>query len=79
METKLIRIDVPVGTWVKTKQVNKTTTVDGNVYLWISDWSSDGYVGELIDTQYLDGADTTDWCVFKGTQEECEKYITLKT
>lgn len=75
METKIVKIDIPVGTWVKTKQVNKTTTVDGHVHLWISDWSRSGYIGELVDTQYVDGADVTDWCIFKGTQEECEQYI----
>lgn len=57
------------------KQVNVTTSVNGDVTAWISNWSEDGYVGELIDTQYLDGADITDWCVFCGTEEECQKYV----
>lgn len=57
------------------KQVNKTTTVGGNVHLWISNYSPDGYVGELVDTVYVDGVDVTDWCIFKGTQKECEQYI----
>ena len=57
------------------KQVNISEKVDGQVTAWISDWSEDGYVGELIDTQYLDGADRTNWCVFVGTQEECQEYI----
>ena len=45
---------------------------------WISEWSEDGFVGKTIDTTYSDGADTTDWCVFCGTQEECEKFINEK-
>ena len=57
------------------KQVNISTDVDGNVTPWISDYSSDGYVGELIDQYYEDGADVTNWCVFVGTQEECQEYI----
>lgn len=57
------------------KQVNITETVDGTVTPWISEWSEDGYVGELIDTSYSDGADRTNWCVFCGTEEECQKYI----
>lgn len=57
------------------RQVNISTSVDGIKTPWISDWSKDGYMGELVDTQYSDGADTTNWCVFCGTQEECEEYI----
>jgi hypothetical protein len=61
------------------KQVNITENVDGVITPWISEWSEDSYVGKLIDTQYLDGADTTNWCVFSGTEEECQEYIeTLK-
>ena len=60
---------------METKQVNITRSVDGDVTAWISNWSEDGYVGMLIDTQYVDGADTTDWCVFVGTEEECKKYV----
>lgn len=60
------------------KQVNFTEKVDGSSYYWISEWSEDGYVGKLVDTTYSDGADTTDWCVFCGTQEECERFIKEK-
>ena len=58
-----------------TKQVNVSETVDGVITPWISNWSADGYVGTLVDTVYCDGADTTNWCVFTGTQDECEAYI----
>ena len=57
------------------KQVNYTTRVYGTSTYWISEWSEDGYVGELTDTIYQDGSDSTDWCQFVGTQEECEEYI----
>ena len=57
------------------KQVNISENVDGQVTAWISDWSEDGYVGELTDTVYSDGADRTNWCVFCGTEEECQEYI----
>lgn len=56
-------------------QVNVSTSVDGEVTAWISQHSADGYVGTLVDTQYVDGYDTTNWCVFTGTKEECEAYI----
>lgn len=56
-------------------QVNVSESVDGDVTPWISEWSNDGYVGRLVDTTYLDGCDTTDWCVFVGTRSECEAYI----
>ena len=56
-------------------QVNVSESVDGEVTPWISEWSEDGYVGKLVDTTYLDGSDTTDWCVFVGTRSECEAYI----
>lgn len=56
-------------------QVNRTTTVDGDVNYWISDYAEEGYVGELVDTQYSDGCDKTYWCIYAGTQEECEAYI----
>ena len=56
-------------------QVNISESVDGDVTPWISEWSKDGYVGKLVDTTYLDGSDTTDWCVFVGTRSECEAYI----
>ena len=57
------------------RQVNKHTDVDGNVSYTTSEWSADGYVGELIDTQYIDGASYTNWCEFCGTEEECQEYI----
>ena len=62
-------------------QVNVSESVDGDVTPWISEWSSDGYVGVLTDTIYADGCDTTNWCVFAGTRQECEAYIrkTVKT
>ena len=56
-------------------QVNVSTSVDNEVTAWISQHSSDGYVGVLVDTQYIDGCDTTNWCVFAGTRQECEAYI----
>lgn len=56
-------------------QVNVSESVDGDVTPWISEWFEDGYVGRLVDTTYLDGSDTTDWCVFVGTRSECEAYI----
>lgn len=56
-------------------QVNVSTNVDGEVTAWISQHSADGYVGTLVDTQYMDGCDTTNWCVFVGTRQECEAYI----
>lgn len=56
-------------------QVNVSESVDGDVTPWISEWSEDGYVGVIVDTTYLDGSDTTDWCVFVGTRSECEAYI----
>lgn len=56
-------------------QVNISESVDGDVTPWISEWSNDGYVGTLVDTQYMDGCDTTNWCVFVGTHSECEAYI----
>ena len=56
-------------------QVNVSTSVDDEVTPWISEWSEDGYVGVLTDTVYADGCDTTNWCVFTGTRQECEAYI----
>lgn len=60
----------------KIMQVNLTERVDGTREYWTSIYSEDGYVGQLVDTVYADGADTTDWCLFVGTQDECESYIT---
>ena len=60
------------------KQVNMTGRVDGSREYWVSDYAEDGYVGKLTDTVYADGSDTTDWCQFVGTQEECEAYIKEK-
>ena len=56
-------------------QVNVSTSVDDEVSAWISQHSADGYIGVLIDTQYMDGCDTTNWCVFVGTHKECKAYI----
>lgn len=56
-------------------QVNISESVDGDITPWISEWSEDGYVGRLVDTTYIDGSDTTDWCVFVGTRSECEAFI----
>ena len=60
---------------METFQVNVTYSVNGDISPNITKWSSDGYVGRLVDTQYMDGCDETDWCVFVGTKEECQKYI----
>ena len=57
------------------KQVNLTEKVTGESYYWVSQYDINGYVGKLTDTVYTDGADTTDWCLFVGTEEECEDYI----
>lgn len=56
-------------------QVNVSTNVDDEVTAWISQHSADGYVGTLVDTQYMDGCDTTNWYVFAGTRQEREAYI----
>lgn len=56
-------------------QVNVSESVDDEVTAWISEWSEDGYVGVLTDTVYEDGCDSTNWCVFTGTYQECEAYI----
>ena len=56
-------------------QVNVSTSVDDEITAWISCYSADGYVGTLVDTQYIDGCDTTNWGVFAGTRQECEAYI----
>lgn len=56
-------------------QVNISCSVDGAHEAYITSWPADGYTGRLIDTQYLDGADTTNWNVFHGTREECEQWI----
>ena len=53
-------------------QVNVSETVNGDSIAWVSRYSPDGYIGMTIDTQYSDGADTTDWCVFSGSKEECD-------
>ena len=55
-------------------QVNVSETVDGQTIAWVSRFSEDGYRGKLIDTMYSDGADTTDWCVYTGSKEECENH-----
>ena len=56
-------------------KVNRHVSVDGDVTFTITNWSEDGYVGWLTDTVYENGSDSTYWCEFVGTQEECEEYI----
>ena len=53
-------------------QVNIHYSVDGSVSTSITRYNENGYVGELVDTQYTDGADSTDWCVFHGSRKQCE-------
>lgn len=60
----------------ETYQVNISDTVDGKSTAWVSRYSPDGYVGRLTDTVYSDGSDSTDWCVFTGTKEECDNHAT---
>lgn len=60
------------------KQINITTTVDNDITVWMSDYSEDGYVGELVDTVYMDGADRTNWCVFHGSLKECLEYMLVQ-
>ena len=55
-------------------QVNVSETVDGQTVAWVSRYDSNGYVGKTTDTVYADGADTTDWCIYSGSKEECEDY-----
>ena len=44
------------------KQVNYTTLVNGESYYWKSSYSDDGY-------------DVTEYCVFVGSDEDCDKFI----
>ena len=60
----------------ETYQVNISDTVDGKSIAWVSRYSPDGYVGRLTDTVYSDGSDSTNWCVFAGTKEECDNRAT---
>ena len=55
-------------------QVNISEMVDGETIAWVSVFAEDGYRGKLPVTVYSDGADTTDWCVYAGSKEECENY-----
>lgn len=55
-------------------QVNVTHTINGKHIAWVSNYSPDGYVGETIDTVYEDGVESTDWCIFTGTKNECKNY-----
>ena len=59
---------------MKKYQVNCTYNY-GEVYAWVSLWSADGYVGRLIDNVAADDCKETNWCVFVGTKEECEKWV----
>lgn len=57
------------------KQVNISTSVDGVETPWMGDYDPDGYQGVLTDTVYLDGASSTDWKVFVGSEAACMKFI----
>jgi hypothetical protein len=52
-------------------QVNLTITVDGGQSYWVSRYSDYSYRGITVDCEYSDGVDSTDWCIFTGTKEEC--------
>ena len=60
------------------KQVNRHVDINDNVSFSITNYSEDGYVRILKDTEYSDGYSYTDWCEFYGTEEECKKYIASK-
>jgi len=62
----------------ETFQVNVITDVDNNVSYNITRYSEDGYRGTTIGTVYVDGYDSTEWCVFVGTHQECTEYIKSK-
>ena len=53
-------------------QVNLHYSVNGETTTSITKYSEDGYVGNLVDTQYEDGADSTDWCIFHGSMIACK-------
>lgn len=58
------------------KQVNVVyRLLDDETFATITDFAPDGYVGKLTDTSYVDGADTTNWRVFAGTEDECKQWI----
>lgn len=56
------------------KQVNATYDF-GRYYFWVSEYCIDGYVGTLTDCVAVDDCQCTNWCVFTGTQQECEEFI----
>ena len=56
-------------------QVNISESVDGDISVWISRYSDDGYIGVLTDTVYMDGESRTNWCVYNGTKAECENWV----
>lgn len=57
-------------------QVNLSySLIDDNFDYWVSEYSEDGYRGRLNETVYQDGVDYTEWCLFVGTKEECNNYI----
>ena len=53
-------------------QVNITTSVDDEKWAFVTRYSQDGYRGTTIGTRYADGYDSTEWCVFVGSRDECE-------
>jgi hypothetical protein len=55
-------------------QVNQTIDFDGYLEYFISEYSEDGYRGRLINST-ADGNTYTDWCIFKGTLDECMEYL----
>lgn len=60
------------------KQVNRHVDINDNVSFSITNYSEDGYVGILKDTDYSDGYSYTNYCEFVGIEEECQKYIANK-
>lgn len=57
------------------RQVNRHIDVDGEINYNVVDHAEGGYVGRTTDTVYSDGAEYTDWCIFVGTEEECQLFI----
>lgn len=67
---------------MKKYQVNlsyKITDLDPNVPFYVTTAWIGKYQGDnvtTIDAEYADGnMDFTDWCVFEGSKEECQKFI----
>ncbi len=60
-------------------QVNGYYSVCDKSYEYgITRYNENGYRGSTTGTCYAKGCDYTDWCLFVGTQEECEKFIAEK-